>query len=178
MLKLKLHKQILIALLLTTSPLHAVTFDSAAFVAAHNKWRAEVGITEKLSYSPALAKSAQAWVNKLKSTNRCNMLHSKPNGKYGENLYWASAKAWSDGSKGLQQVTPGMVVDSWGSEIADYDYADNSCVVGKMCGHYTQMVWRNTRTVGCAMAVCGDSKEQVWACQYQPAGNRVGSKPY
>ncbi len=178
MLELKLHWPILIALLLTTSPLHAVTFNSADFVAAHNQWRVKVGITEQLIYSPALAKSAQAWVNKLKSTNRCKMRHSKPNGKYGENLYWASALAWSDGRKELQRVTPRMVVDGWGSEQADYDYADNSCAAGKMCGHYTQLVWRSTRTVGCAMAVCGDSKEQVWACQYQPAGNRAGSKPY
>jgi hypothetical protein len=28
------------------------------------------------------------------------------------------------------------------------------------------------------MAVCGDSQEQVWVCQYQPAGNVVGRKPY
>lgn len=157
---------------------HAADFDPEDFVAAHNRWRAEVGVKEKLSYSPELAKSAQGWANMLKKTNHCQMRHSKPDGKYGENLYWGSALQWSDGRRELQQVTPEQVVDSWGSEIADYDYADNSCESGKMCGHYTQVVWRSTTTVGCAMAVCKDSKQQVWVCQYQPAGNWVGEKPY
>jgi len=47
-----------------------------------------------------------------------------------------------------------------------------------MCGHYTQVVWRSTTTVGCAMAVCKDSQEQIWVCQYQKPGNWVGQKPY
>jgi pathogenesis-related protein 1 len=78
----------------------------------------------------------------------------------------------------LQQVSPEQVVDSWGSEKADYDYANNSCAPGKMCGHYTQMVWRTTATVGCARAVCEDNLQQVWVCQYQPAGNWVDNRPY
>jgi hypothetical protein len=85
---------------------------------------------------------------------------------------------WSDGYKELQKISPEQVVDAWGSEKLDYDYANNSCTPGKMCGHYTQMVWRTTTTVGCAMAVCEDNQTQVWVCQYQPAGNIVGSKPY
>jgi pathogenesis-related protein 1 len=106
------------------------------------------------------------------------MRHSKPDGKYGENLYWGSALNWSDGRKELQKVSPAQVVDSWGSEKLNYDYANNSCRPGKICGHYTQMVWRTTTTVGCARAVCEDTQQQVWVCQYQPAGNIVGNKPY
>jgi pathogenesis-related protein 1 len=163
---------------LAVLPAYAGEIDTAAFIAAHNKWRAEVGVTEKLSYSPALAVTAQAWVDNLKRTDHCRMRHSKPGGQYGENLYWASALTWSDGRKELQSVSPEKVVDSWVSEKADYDYADNRCKQGKMCGHYTQIVWRTTTTVGCAMAVCEDTQEQVWACRYLPAGNRVGRKPY
>lgn len=163
---------------MATFSVYAGDFEPEAFITAHNKWRAEVGVVEKLSYSPALSVSAQAWADKLKQTNRCQMRHSKSEGKYGENLYWASAMNWSDGRKELQKVLPEQVVDSWGSEKADYNYANNSCTPGKMCGHYTQMVWRTTTTVGCAMAVCEDTQQQVWVCQYQSAGNLVGSKPY
>ncbi|MDD5300141.1 MAG: CAP domain-containing protein [Gallionella sp.] len=163
---------------LVSISVHAVEIDAAAFVAAHNKWRAKAGIMEKLGYSPALAAAAQAWADNLKRTNHCRMRHSKPDGQYGENLYWASALAWSDGRKELQKVSPEQVVDSWGSEKADYDYTSNQCTPGKMCGHYTQVVWRTTTTVGCAVAVCEDTREQVWACQYQPAGNWIGRKPY
>ena len=157
---------------------YAGDFDPEAFIVAHNKWRGEVGVKEKLGYSPSLAVSAQAWADNLKHTNHCQMRHSKPDGQYGENLFWGSALNWSDGRKELQKVSPQKVVDSWGSEKADYDYANNSCAPGKMCGHYTQMVWRTSTTVGCAMAVCDDTKQQVWVCQYQPPGNWVGKKPY
>lgn len=169
---------ILFATTLATFPAFAGELDTAAFVKVHNKWRAEVGVTEKLSYSTELEVSAQAWADNLKKTNRCKMRHSKGEGNYGENIYWASALAWSDGRKELQHVTPKQVVDGWGSEKADYDYTNNSCTPGKMCGHYTQMVWRATTSVGCAVAVCEDTQQQVWVCQYQPAGNWVGNKPY
>lgn len=151
--------------------------DSAAIVSSHNKWRTQVGVG-KLSYSPELAQSAQAWANSLKHSNDCKMRHSDPDGKYGENLYWASAMLWSDGRRELRKLASATAVDSWGSEKLDYNYAKNSCKPGKMCGHYTQMVWKDTNKVGCAMAVCEDSKDQVWVCQYQPAGNWVGRKPY
>ncbi len=174
----KFSKTIFFIALLASASLHAGAIDSAEIVSVHNEWRADVGVEEKLSYSTSLAKSAQAWADNLKKTNHCKMRHSKPDGEYGENLYWGSALQWSDGRKELQKVTPRQVVDAWGSEKADYDYATNDCEQGKMCGHYTQIIWRTTKEVGCAMAVCEDSKQQVWVCQYLPPGNWVGEKPY
>jgi pathogenesis-related protein 1 len=167
-----------ISVFLVIFSVHAGEIDTESVIAVHNKWRAEVGVSEKLRYSPELAVSAQAWADNLKRTNHCQMRHSKPDGRYGENLFWASALTWSDGRRELQKVSARKVVDSWGSEREDYDYAKNDCTPGKMCGHYTQMVWRTTTVVGCAMAVCEDTQEQVWVCQYQPAGNWVGRKPY
>jgi len=160
-----------------TLPSQAAGFDVDEMVAAHNQWRAKVR-TPPLTYSPELAASAQRWADHLKTENQCRMQHSKPDGKYGENLYWASAIRWSDGKREVQQVSPQKVVDAWGSEVKDYEYAHNTCAQGKMCGHYTQVVWKNTSRVGCAFAVCEDSKEQVWVCQYQTPGNWVGEKPY
>ncbi|NOS95644.1 MAG: SCP-like extracellular, partial [Methylotenera sp.] len=110
--------------------------------------------------------------------NHCQMRHSNSKAQYGENLYWGSALSWFDGRKALQKVSSEQVVNDWGSEKADYDYANNQCAPGKMCGHYTQIVWRATTHVGCGMAVCTDTQEQVWVCRYQPAGNWVGKKPY
>jgi|GEM_PF-608881 len=168
---------ILFVTLLSTFTAHAGEVDPAAIIAAHNKWRAEAGVAEELSYSPALALSAQAWVDHLKYANHCRMRHSETNGQYGENLYWASAVKWSNGKKEMQQVSPEAVVDSWGKERANYDYAKNRCKPGTMCGHYTQIVWRTTSAVGCGSAVCEGTNEQVWACQYLPAGNWVGRGP-
>ena len=164
-------------LALSAITVQAVEVNSDDIVAAHNRWRAKVGV-EELSYSTELATSAQAWADNLKKTNECHMRHSKPEGKYGENIFWASAINWTDGRHELQKVASAKPVDSWGSELSDYDYAKNSCKPGKMCGHYTQMVWKDSRKVGCAVAVCEDTLDQVWVCQYQPAGNWVGHKPY
>lgn len=163
---------------LATLPTYAVEIDTVAITTAHNKLRAAVGVTEKLNYSRVLAASAQAWADNLKRNHHCQMHHSKPGGKYGENLYWGSALSWSNGVNELQKLSPLQVVDDWGSEKLDYDYANNSCAPGKICGHYTQIVWRSTTSVGCGMAVCEDTQEQVWACHYQPAGNWLGKKPY
>lgn len=160
------------------SSAHTEELDTAAITAEHNKLRAEAGVTEQLSYSPALAKSAQDWANHLKRSHHCQMQHSKPKGQYGENIFWASPLIWSDGRTELRKVSPAEVTDSWGSEKADYNYASNACAAGAICGHYTQIVWRDTSKVGCGVAVCSDSREQVWVCHYAPAGNISGERPY
>jgi pathogenesis-related protein 1 len=162
---------------LVISAAHAEAIDPTAIVAAHNKWRTEAGV-QALSHSPKLAKSAQAWANHLKQSRNCDMQHSNAKGRYGENLYWASPLMWSDGRKELRRVSPAEVIDRWGNEKADYDHARNACRAGAVCGHYTQMVWRDTLKVGCGMATCGNTHEQVWVCHYSPAGNISGESPY
>lgn len=140
-------------------------------LSAHNTARASVGVPA-LTYSDTLATSAQAWADHLKTTRNCDMEHSS--GNVGENLYWAGA--WSNGP--TQKIAPRHVVDSWVKEKFNYDYKSNSCAPGKVCGHYTQVIWKNTQQVGCGMAICTNPKNQVWVCQYSPAGNHIGQKPY
>ena len=76
-------------------------------------------------------------------------------------------------------------MQGWVSESTDYDLASNTCKPGKICGHYTQVVWRDTRQVGCASVVCnsnspfqGHPQWRIWVCDYAPPGNYVGQKPY
>jgi hypothetical protein len=40
--------------------------------------------------------------------------------------------------------------------------------------HYTQIIWRGTRTVGCALA--SNATDDYLVCRYAPAGNVVGQK--
>ncbi|CAH1441532.1 unnamed protein product [Lactuca virosa] len=47
----------------------------------------------------------------------------------------------------------------------------------KMCGHYTQVVWRNSVRLGCARVQCNNDAWFV-TCNYDPPGNYVGEKPY
>lgn len=161
-----------------SAALSATTLTAAEqteMVTAHNTWRTEVG-TPNLKWSATLADSAQAWADSLKTNQACKMVHSQTAG-VGENLYWASPLKYSTGQVEVQAVSATKVTASWGGEKKDYTYATNSCAVGKVCGHYTQVVWKASTEVGCGKAICSD-KSQVWACQYTPAGNYVGQKPY
>jgi hypothetical protein len=83
---------------------------------------------------------------------------------YGENLF---------GIRGAS-ATPDQVVGNWASESGDYDYAANSC--HRVCGHYTQIVWRDSKLVGCGVARARG--REVWVCEYDPPGNWVGQRPY
>lgn len=133
--------------------------------AAHNAVRRPLGLDD-LTWSPALQASAQAWADVL--AVRCDNdqnPHSTDRGNVGENIYW---------SIGLE-TTGSTITEAWASEVADYNYADNSC--SGVCGHYTQIVWRSTTELGCGRGVCPDGGEW-WVCHYAPAGNYIGEKPY
>ena len=42
--------------------------------------------------------------------------------------------------------------------------------------HYTQLVWRDTREVGCAVAA--GQHEDILVCRYANAGNYRGERPF
>ncbi|NJP11866.1 MAG: hypothetical protein HC866_22300 [Leptolyngbyaceae cyanobacterium RU_5_1] len=131
-------------------------------VNAHNEWRTRYGVPA-VTWSPQLAAYAQEWANTLLREDRFG---HRPQSPYGENLAWA----------GGQQMSPERVVRMWGEEVKDYNYTTNTCKPGKVCGHYTQIVWRNTKQIGCGVAR-GNGKE-IWVCNYNPPGNVIGRKPY
>ncbi len=146
-------------------------------VNSHNQYRATVEPPAKqmpnLTWSNKLADNSQKWADK------CTWSHSQTPG-YGENLY-VTSKRTPDVSK----FDVNQAVNSWGSEKPYYNYATNSCEPSKVCGHYTQMVWANTKDVGCAVKDCGSIQNlpnfnggTLVVCQYSPPGNYVGQKPY
>lgn len=126
---------------------------------AHNEVRGEAGIPA-LQWSRELAAYSQKWANSLIARNRTAHSTGSP---YGENIL----------ATGLGS-TPSLVVTEWASESRDYSYRTNTCKGD--CGHYTQLVWRGTRKVGCAVA--HNSRREVWVCSYDPPGNFKGEWPY
>lgn len=165
---------------------NATTFASEApqfsgIVDSHNKVREKFS-QQPLSWSNALAQYAQQWVDYLATHQNCLMIHrpehiSQFQQQHGENLFWASAEKRGDESHKMQVFSPQEVVNAWAEEEQYYDYQSNQCQPGEQCGHFTQMVWHESREVGCAKAVCPD-KSQIWACNYHPRGNYIGEWPY
>lgn len=133
---------------------------ASEMVAAHNAVRARVG-TPPLTWSDRLAAVAQEWADGLLASGK--LVHSQ-NPNYGENLYEIEGAA----------ATPASMVNRFADESKDYDYGSNSCRA--VCGHYTQVVWSDTKQVGCAVARGG--RREVWVCEYDPPGNYVGKRPY
>lgn len=147
------------------------------FVQVHNFFRASVNppatLMQAMSWKTSLATTANTWAMK------CIWQHSgTPN--VGENLYASTVRTPISGD-----FNPTVSVNSWGSEKIYYDYATNTCVVGQVCGHYTQVVWNTSLFVGCAFQDCNTITGLNWpnggtivVCQYSPPGNWVGKKPY
>ena len=139
---------------------------SQEIVAAHNNYRAEV-TSPPLQWSDALAQSAQQWADHLASIQQ--MQHSGQDG-VGENLFMGTTRAFS-----FTQM-----VGSWGDEKANFTpgtFSDVSTTGNWMdVGHYTQVVWRNTTDVGCALA--SDGQNDYLVCQYSPPGNMQGESVF
>jgi len=62
------------------------------------------------------------------------------------------------------------IVAMWYGEGAHYDFKRGK--FSMKTGHFTQVVWRDTRQVGCGMSQCNGL--DVWICQYSPPGNVEG----
>lgn len=139
----------------------------AGMTAAHNRVRARLKIAP-LEWSPELARFAQKWADKL-ARKGCDLQHRPRTGpdaqRYGENIFAISGAP----------ATPDGVVDAWAAEVKFYNAKTNRCK--GVCGHYTQVVWRDSKRLGCGMATCDDDIE-VWVCNYDPRGNWNGERPY
>jgi len=138
----------------------------AEILAAHNKYRQKVGVPP-LTWSEQLAKDAQEWANYLAKQGKFE--HSGVKGQ-GENLWMGTA--------GYFSYT--QMVDGWGSEkryFVNKTFPDVSSNGNwHDVGHYTQMIWKNTKQVGCATA--NGSEGTVLVCRYSPPGNFIGQRVY
>ena len=142
-----------------------------ALLTAHDSVRANA-IPVPSPALPAVHWSSSAQALAEDWAARCDFVHRDPN-SLGENL-----------SAGTQEFGPTEVVNDWAAERSDYTWATNTCRAGQACGHYTQIVWRSSVGVGCAQQRCTTGSPfgaGVWffvVCDYEPAGNFIGQKPY
>ena len=133
----------------------------------HNRERAAVGVPP-LVWSDKLAADAKPWAEHLVTLGK--LVHSSGTGQ-GENL--STRGAWSIGHP-PSPISTESLLQGWVNEKPS------------MGGHYTQMVWKTTKEVGCATAStkvvsgapAGAEGQTVYlVCRYSPPGN-TGGPPY
>lgn len=136
-------------------------------LALHNRERAGAGAAP-LQWDPRLAAAAAAYGPSLERRGR--LAHSPPETRpgQGENLWMGTSGAYD-----LEEM-----VGSWAAEKALFRpglFPDVSTSGhGGDVAHYTQMVWRTTQRVGCAL-----HPARQWdflICRYAPPGNVVGQR--
>jgi len=146
----------------------------------HNIKRRNHFLDSDITYSIKLEKAAQSYANILAKSGKFEHDPKNREHRFGENLYAHT-----------QDETPTILdaIPFWYDDERPYYHYDNgSCDEGLfsngqdiMCGHYTQIIWQDTKEVGCASAQysSGDFKDgHVYVCKYQKAGNIIGLKPY
>jgi uncharacterized protein YkwD len=162
-----------------TNPLSQAQVDE--FVAAHNQARSgpldppPSPALPPVSWDAILADSAYNYLSKCQSSDGSMVSHNANrstdyaalggSGYVGENIYASSGS----------NATPTGAVTLWMSEASSYDYAANS----GSAGHYTQVVWRDSVRIGCAIVTCSALRfKNSILCDYSPGGNVNGQRPY
>lgn len=138
-------------------------------LAAHNEARDAVGVP-RLKWSAKLAGEAQEWAEHLARQGR--MTHADPYKRRGagENLWMGAAGYYS-----AETMVGGFVEERRHYRHGNFPEVSRTGN-WKDVGHYTQVIWRETREVGCAVA--RGEREDFLVCRYWPAGNTYGKLAY
>lgn len=155
----------LIVTLLVVYRTNATKQEDKEFLEEHNKARLEAGLP-LFTYDKKLAEYALKFA--LSRARDCFLRHSE--GPYGENLFWGNA------AKSIKW-TPKDAVNAWMREKKFFDPKTNKCLPRQECGHYTQIMWKDSKKVGCAKTNCRGKNTYI-VCEYDPPGNYEGFSPF
>jgi Cysteine-rich secretory protein family len=136
-------------------------------LALHNRARAEIGMPP-LTWDAQLAADAAAYGPRL--ARRGRLAHSPPDSRpgQGENLWMGTRGAYS-----LEEMGGGWAEEKRLFRPGTFPDVSTSGHWGDVA-HYTQMIWRSTARLGCAV-----HRSRRWdflICRYAPAGNVVGQR--
>ena len=131
-------------------------------LAAQNAERDAVGVP-RLEWSGKLAQDAQAWAEVLAREGDLRHAPLEANPEEGENL-WMGGK----GYYGAEAMIGTFLDEKKAFKKGTFPQVSTTGNWQDV-GHYTQIVWRNTRQVGCAVAQ-GRTMDFL-VCRYFPAGN-------
>ncbi|TMJ14046.1 MAG: SCP-like extracellular [Alphaproteobacteria bacterium] len=141
----------------------------ARLLAAHNRERSAAGVPP-LQWDDQLAADAAGWAETLVETNQFEHSDDDDDDPQGENL-WLGTKAY---------YPPEAMVGMWIEEKKDFRPGAFPAVsrTGNYedVGHYTQLMWRDTGSVGCAVRT--GEEYDILVCRYRHAGNVEGERVF
>ena len=156
---------------------------------AHNNERqlySPFGV-QPLQWSPELAKIAADWARTQVGAippkhNQSKSNPLAPGESIGEGIVWGGLDTGM--SVGERLITNGFIAGEkphYHYELDDGNGARRTpgCTTPgtNICGHFLNVIWKNTTHVGCGLAE--NSKRKGWlVCNYYPAGSLWGQKPY
>ncbi|KAJ7786011.1 CAP domain-containing protein, partial [Mycena metata] len=131
--------------------------DVQTYLQTHNSIRSQHGAVS-VTWSNAAAEKAQEWADECKNQHSGGTL-----GPLGENL------AAGTGSFSITDA-----VKAWTDEVSEYN-ANNP-----QPSHFTQVVWKASTEIGCAVQTCdgifaGFGAAQYYVCEYSVQGNVIGN---
>jgi hypothetical protein len=139
----------------------------ARLLAIHDRERSAVG-APPLVWDPGLAAAAESYGPALERLGK--LAHSPPASRpgQGENLWMGTRGAYQ-----LEEMAGGWAAEKSLFRPGFFPAVSTSGNWSDV-GHYTQMIWRGTSRVGCAL-----HKSRQWdflICRYSPPGNVVGQR--
>ena len=136
-----------------------------ALLFEHNKERALTGAAP-LRWNAQLAKDAQDWADHLAMAEKFEHASYERRKKAGENLWMGSAGFYS-----AQDMIGGFLAEKRDFRAGTFPNVSRTGQ-WKDVAHYTQIIWHDTREVGCAVA--RSRVNDILVCRYFPMGNVNG----
>lgn len=151
--------------LVTASVSYRTDFDSR-ILAAHNRERATLGVPP-LNWNADLAAGAKRWSDHLARTGAFEHSPNGPgNGRLGENIWGGTPGAFAP-----EDMIKRWIVEKRHFRTGTFPQNSRTGNVADV-SHFTQVVWRSTRQVGCSLS--RGAQEEILVCRYNGPGNVIG----
>ncbi|XP_063875194.1 venom allergen 5-like [Scylla paramamosain] len=137
----------------------------------------------QLVWNEELAEVAQAWASQCPSGHdeekKRRLLSRKYHTGQNINYYWGTDDNGSDWEKAIK---------NWYNEVMDVDAKIAAAFIPhntKKIGHYTQLIWGNTKEIGCGIVYYATERKGfyfpysiTYVCNYGPSGNFINMPFY
>jgi uncharacterized protein YkwD len=134
-----------------------------SILSQHNQARTALGLGA-LRWDAALAAAANAYAASMAKTGKYEHSH---HATQGENMWMGTQNYFS-----LNEMVGSWIIEQSLAKSGKFPNVTKTASWADV-GHYTQIIWKDTLSVGCGIADGGGYS--YFVCRYFPAGNVIGT---